>query len=382
MQRLCPDAPLGLALNAGSSSLKFGLYELMPAGAPHCLHRGNFAVDSRDALATQRCWRALLDWIGGHDLGEQLRGVAHRIVHGGTQLRAPTLASESVLAEVERLATLAPLHQREAVAIARLGAAAFPEAVQLLCFDTAFHHTQPQLARLYGLPLRFYAQGVQRYGFHGLSCEYIAGRLREVAPREAAGRVIVAHLGSGSSLTALRAGQSIANTMGLTPLDGLPMATRCGALDPGAVLYLQQSLGLDAAATGALLNHESGLLGISGVSGDLRVLEASDEPAAALALQFLAYRINREIGSLFAALGGLDALVFTGGIGAHDAGLRAAVADACAWTGLRLDAAANASGAARISLPGSPVTAWALPTDEELVMARALHRQLAGATRG
>jgi acetate kinase len=280
-----------------------------------------------------------------------------------------------VLAEVERLAALAPLHQGLALAIARLSAAALPEARQLLCFDTAFHHTQPQLARLYGLPLRFFEAGVQRYGFHGLSCEYIAGQLRELAPQIAAGRVVVAHLGSGSSLTALRDGRSIATTMGMTPLDGLPMGTRCGGLDPGAVLYLQQQLGLDAAATGELLNHESGLLGLSGLSSDVRVLEASQEPAATLALQYFVYRISRELGSLVAALGGLDTVVFTGGIGAHSASIRAGVCEAAAWTGLRLDAAANRAGAQRIAAADSAVSVWVLETDEELVMARALQRQ-------
>lgn len=376
MERLCPEAPLGLALNAGSSSLKFGLFELSDRGEPYCLHRGNLAARSHEPGDGEHCWNALAEWLDVHGVAGRLHGISHRIVHGGSHLREPTVGSEQILDEVERLAELAPLHQGAAVAMARLAASAFPDALQLLCFDTAFHHTQPQLARLYGLPLRLYEQGVQRYGFHGLSCEYIAGRLRELAPHEAAGRVIIAHLGSGSSLTALEGGRSVANTMGLTPLDGLPMATRCGALDPGAVLYLMQSLGLDATTAGELLNRQSGLLGLSGISGDMRVLEASNHPAAALALQYFAYRINREIGSLVAALGGLDVLVFTGGIGAHDASLRAAVGLLGAWTGLQLDQDANAAGASLISTPDSAVSAWALQTDEELVLARALCRHL------
>ncbi len=383
MQRLCPQAPLGLALNAGSATLKFGLYELPAQSGPHCLERGSFAADAHLPGAAADCWQRLQQWLTRNDLAAAVHGVAHRIVHGGPHLREPTPGNALVLAEVERLAALAPLHQGAALAIARLSAAALPDARQLLCFDTAFHHTQPQLARLYGLPLRFFEAGVQRYGFHGLSCEYIAGHLRELAPQLAAGRVVVAHLGSGSSLTALRDGRSIATTMGLTPLDGLPMGTRCGGLDPGAVLYLQQQLGLDATATGKLLNQESGLYGLSGLSSDVRVLEASQEPAAALALQYFVYRINRELGSLVAALGGLDAVVFTGGIGAHSSSIRAAVCEAASWTGLRLDAAANRAGTQRISAADSAVSTWVLETDEELVMARAMQRHwLASATAG
>jgi acetate kinase len=364
---------LALVLNAGSSTLKFGLYELATAN-PRPLQRGSLDADAHDAHTGERCWAQLRAQLEAAGWWPRIGWVGHRIVHGGPHHAEPAFLSDALLAELVALTPLAPLHQGPALDIVRQCRQALPDARQLLCFDTAFHRSQDRLARLYGLPLQWYDEGVQRYGFHGLSCEYIVGRLRELSPAHAGGRVVVAHLGSGSSLTALRAGRSVASTMGLTPLDGVPMATRSGSLDPGVVLYLQQR-GLTAADVSELLYRQSGLLGLSGLSGDIRVLEASDLPSAALALDYFVYRIGRELGSLVAALGGLDALVFTGGIGAHSASLRARIAQGAEWTGLRLDAAANTAGAERIDTTASRVAAWALLTDEEGVIVRALQRR-------
>jgi len=369
-----PSATLALVLNAGSATLKFALYDLHGPGEPQCVERGSFDSDAREAHADARCWEQLRVQLQADDWLQRIGQVGHRIVHGGPDHDAPAPLSDALLQELEALSALAPLHQPPALEIVRLCRQALPRAVQVLCFDTAFHRSQDRLARLYGLPLTWYEQGVQRYGFHGLSCEYIAGRLQALSPAHASGRLIVAHLGSGASLSALRAGRSIASTMGLTPLDGVPMGTRCGSLDPGVVLYLQQR-GLSVEQVSEMLYRHSGLLGLSGISSDVRVLEGASAPAAALALDYFVYRVSRELGSLVAALGGLDALVFTGGIGAHSAGLRGRIAAAAQWTGLQLDAAANASGAERIDAPDSRVAAWALLTDEELVIARALQRR-------
>lgn len=374
MNGASPSAATALVLNAGSATLKYALYELPAVGDPRRLLRGSFDADTGEAHADERCWERLYAQLAADGWIERIAWVGHRVVHGGADRAEPALASEALLEELTALTPLAPLHQGPALAIVRHCQRSLPGAQQLLCFDTAFHRSQDRLARLYGLPLAWYEQGVQRYGFHGLSCEFIAGQLRELSPAHAAGRVVVAHLGSGSSLSALRNGRSVASTMGLTPLDGVPMATRCGSLDPGVVLYLQQC-GLPAREITELLYRQSGLLGLSGLSGDMRTLEASSEPAAALAIDYFAYRIGRELGSLAAALGGLDALVFTGGIGAHSAGIRARIGQGADWLGLRLDAAANAAGIGRIDAPGSRVAAWAWLTDEEQVIARALQRR-------
>jgi len=275
---------------------------------------------------------------------------------------------------------LAPLHQPHNLAAVAAVAARHPQLPQVACFDTAFHHTQPAVATRFALPRHLSEEGVRRYGFHGLSYEYIAAALpRYLGAAPARGRVIVAHLGAGASLCALRDGCSVATTMSFTPLDGVPMGCRCGALDPGVVLYLLQEKGLSAAAVAALLYHESGLLGVSGLSDDMRTLLASELPAAREAVELFVYRIGREIGSLAAALGGLDALVYTAGIGEHAPQIRARVAAAAAWLGLELDPAANAAGGPRLATPRSRVSAWVIPTDEDLMIARHTWDLLAGA---
>jgi acetate kinase len=274
------------------------------------------------------------------------------------------------MAALEKLIPLAPLHQPFNLAAIEAIAKTAPHVPQVACFDTAFHRTQPALAELFGLPLKFAEEGVRRYGFHGLSYEYVSGRLKEIAPELAERRVIVAHLGNGASLCAMSGGRGIATTMGFTALDGLMMGTRCGALDPGVVLYLMDQRKMGVREVEDLVYRRSGLLGVSGIGSDMRSLRASPEPAAAEAIALFVYRVTREVGSLAAALGGLDGLVFTAGIGENDAMTRAEIAAGCAWLGLELDDSRNARGAGRISRDGSRVEAWVVPTDEEAMIAR------------
>jgi acetate kinase len=275
-----------------------------------------------------------------------------------------------VLARLEALVPLAPLHQPHNLAAIRRLAALRPGLAQVACFDTAFHRGQVEVAQAFALPPEITREGVHRYGFHGLSYEYIAHALPGFDARAAAGRTVVAHLGNGASMCALREGRSVASTMGFTALEGLPMGTRCGSLDPGVLLWLMDEKRMDARAIEDLLYHRSGLLGVSGLSGDMRTLLASDAPAARAAIDLYVYRIGRELGSLAAALGGLDALVFTAGIGEHAAPVRARVCRDAAWLGLELDPRANEQGGPRLSAPGSRVSAWVIPTDEELMIAR------------
>jgi acetate kinase len=365
-----------LTLNAGSSSLKFALFD-----GDQALLRGQFeditekpkasaqradgaALDAPAVAGTghEAVLPALLDWVRQHLGGASLAAAGHRIVHGGDRFTGPVRVDEGAMAAMTALVPLAPLHQPHNLAAIRAVSAARPDLPQVACFDTAFHRTLPAVARRHALPDRL---GLQRYGFHGLSYEWIAGQL----PHDlAAGRVIVAHLGSGASLCALYAGQSVETTMGTTPLDGLVMGTRCGTLDPGVVLYLMQEKGMDAGQIEHLLYHEAGLLGVSGVSADMRVLHASDAPAAAGAIELFAYRIAQLAGGLMASLGGLDGFVFTGGIGEHDHRVRALVADWLGWLGLVVDPDAAVPG--RISTAGSAIDVWVIPTDEEAVIAR------------
>jgi acetate kinase len=306
-----------------------------------------------------------------------VRAAGHRVVHGGADFTAPVRVDAAVLAALDALVPLAPLHQPHNLAAIRAVSAAAPDLPQVACFDTAFHATIPAVAQAFALPRTLAAEGIRRYGFHGLSYEAIAARLPEVLGPRADGRVIVAHLGNGASLCAMRGRASVASTMGFTALDGLMMGTRTGTIDPGVLLHLMEAKGWDAARLGRLLYKESGLLGVSGLSSDMRALLASDAPEAAEAVALFVYRAVREIGSLAAALGGLDALVFTAGIGEHAAPVRAAIVAGCAWLGLTLDTAANAAGGPRISGPG-PASAWVVPTDEEGVIARATARLVAG----
>jgi acetate kinase len=380
-----------LVLNAGSSSLKFSVYS-EDSGGLHRELRGEFeglyttskfaAYRANGALAAEHAWRDsiplghdgaiahLLDFLRDESAARELAAVGHRVVHGGMDFSSPVRVDAGVLAALDRLVPLAPLHQPHNLAPIRIIAEREPALAQVACFDTAFHRTQPHVAQSFALPAAVSARGVRRYGFHGLSYEYIATVLPEYDPAAAAGNVVVAHLGNGASLCALRGGRSIATTMGFTPLDGLMMGTRCGALDPGVVMYLCDELALDTSAIETMLYRESGLLGVSGISSDMRTLLASDSPRAKEAIDLFVYRFGRELGSLAAALGGIDALVFTAGIGEHAVPIRERVCRDAAWLGVELDAAANDRGGPRISPGGARVSAWVIPTDEELMIAR------------
>lgn len=349
-----------LVLNVGSSSLKFAVYAA--AARPT---RGALKCSGEESLARLP---ALLNRVGST---RKIVAAVHRIVHGGTEFAAPVRVTRQVIDALTGLIPLAPLHQPAALAAIAELSRTHPEMPQIACFDTAFHRTQSATATAFALPRKLAQEGVRRFGFHGISYEYIAGVLPDVMGAAAAsGRIVVAHLGSGASLCALRAGRSIATTMSFTPLDGLPMARRCGSLDPGVVLYLMQHKGMDAAGISKLLYEESGLMGVSGISDDMRVLLSSEDPRAAAAVDLFVYRIGLELGAMAAALHGLDALVFTGGIGQHAAAIRQRVCEAAAWLGIAVDARANQAGATCITYPGSSASAWNIPTDEDLMMAR------------
>jgi acetate kinase len=376
-----------LTLNAGSSSLKFALFAaagdfsrpLLVGQAEGLGQKPRFAV--RDghgtALVQQELGAAthaqalqqVLGWIG-EQAEQRVVAVGHRVVHGGTGFDAPVVVDDGVLAAIEALAPLAPLHQPHNLAGLRAAMAAFPGRPQVACFDTAFHRSMPEVHQRFALPEVWHARGIRRYGFHGLSYESIAGQLAAVAPQLAQGRVVVAHLGNGASMCGMLGGRSVATTMSFSPLDGLPSGTRCGRIDAAVVLHLIEREGLSAAEVERLLARESGWLGLSGLSSDMRTLLASDSAAARLTLDHLVEQILRELAGLAAALRGLDGLVFTGGIGENAAALRARVLEGAAWLGLQLDASANARGPGCISAPGSPVAAWVLRTDEEAVIAR------------
>ena len=381
-----------LTVNAGSSSLKFSVYRVEDGArlsrsadgqiegigtSPHFLARGadgGTLVDERwpadRAFDHGRSFRVLGGWLREFLGDTALLGVGHRVVHGGVDHPAPVRVDPAVLARLEALCPLAPLHQPHNLAGIRAVAAVQPDLPQVACFDTAFHRGHPELADWFALPRRFYDEGVRRYGFHGLSYEYIASVLPEVAPEIAKGRVVVAHLGSGASMCALKDGRSLDSTMGFTALDGLPMGTRCGALDPGVLLYLQRAHGMDADAIEHLLYHDCGLKGVSGISNDMRALLASDDPRAAHAIDLFVWRIGRELGALAASAGGLDGLVFTAGIGERSAEIRARVCGRAGWLGIELDDGANRAGGPRISGAASRVAVYAIPTDEEQMIAR------------
>ncbi len=381
-----------LTLNAGSSSLKLALYEIGEAGALTHLADGavtgigeapRFTAHGPDgALLVDRAWPAdgnaphepylqgVLSFADEHLGADVLACVGHRVVHGGAAHAGPALVTPALLEALDALSALAPLHQAHNIAPIRALLKLRPDLPQVACFDTAFHHTLPAVATRVALPGDIAALGVRRYGFHGLSYTHVAHTLRTLSPRVAAGRVIAAHLGAGASLCAMRNGRSVETTMGFTALDGLMMATRCGSIDPGVLLYLLQQQNIPAHRLEDMLYHRSGLLGVSGISGDMRTLHASNAPLARDAIELFAYRIVREFGGLAAVLGGLDGLVFTGGIGEHDASLRAQVCTAFGWLGVALDEAANRAGHGRISAGGSAVEVWVIPADEEQVIAR------------
>jgi acetate kinase len=380
-----------LVLNTGSSSIKFSLFpaDARPTrqgllcdgemeGIGHRIHF--FAKDAGGQLAEEQLDQAadheaalgvLLQWLARQFGDRHLSAVGHRVVHGGTRYAAPVMIDAGVIAELQRLVPLAPLHQPHHLAAIAAVAKLHPDLPQIACFDTAFHSGEAAVATTFALPRALAAEGVRRYGFHGLSYEYIAGVLPEFLGSTAAeGRVVVAHLGSGASLCALRGRKSIATTMGFTALDGLMMSRRCGALDPGVILYLLQQKGMTAEAVTHLLYNDSGLYGVSGISDDMRTLLASADPRAAEAIDLFVYRIGRELGSLMAALGGLDALVFTAGIGERATEIRRRVCCDAAWLGIELDEAANASGGPCLTRSESKVSAWVIPTDEDLMIAR------------
>ena len=379
-----------LVLNAGSSSLKFSVFadddslrlllrgqiEGLPAHARFRATDGHRVLGTREwspgtRLSHEAAIAFLFEWGRTGVLGSRrIGGVGHRVVHGGVRFNGPCVLDPESLSALESLIPLAPLHQPHNVAAIRAIARQAPGMPQVACFDTAFHRTQPPIAQRFALPARFTDEGVRRYGFHGLSYEYIASMLPSTDTRAAIGRTVVAHLGNGASMCAMNAGRSVATTMSFTALDGLVMGTRCGAIDPGVLLYLIDQHHMDADALRTLLYEQSGLLGMSAVSSDMRELLASTDPAASDAVALFVYRAGRELGSLAAALGGLDALVFTGGIGEHAVEVRAAICRAAAWLGLDLDEEANARGGPRISLDGSRVSAWVIPTNEELIIAR------------
>jgi acetate kinase len=375
-----------LTLNAGSSSIKFALFNIalsrmvkgeiedIDTAMPHFLAYGadgdRLADQTLSGALHEDLLDALLAWIDSHLGANRLVAAGHRIVHGGQNFVAPVRLDQAARASLTLLEPLAPLHQPHNLAAVAALAKLRPGLLQVGCFDTAFHHTMDTVRRRFGLPRALEKQGIRRYGFHGLSYEFIAGCMEKIDPARSAGRIVVAHLGSGSSLCALHEGKSVDTSMSFTPLDGLVMGTRCGALDPGVVLYLMQAGGMSASQVEDLLYHRSGLLGVSGISDDMRILLASDRPEAREAIDLFVFRIVREIGAMAASLGGLDGLVFTGGIGENAPAIRARVLEALDWLGFCQDARANAAGALQISVPGSRTHAWVIRTDEEQMIAR------------
>jgi len=384
-----------LVLNAGSSSIKFSIFafsgevrslalfyhgELEGIGAkPRFIVNdvtGKRVVEepvtagATGNLGHEDALAVLLGWIEGHAAGLTIVAAGHRVVHGGALFSAPVLVGPAVISQLERFVPLAPLHQPHNIAAIRAMVKIKPKLPQVACFDTAFHHTQPPIAQAFALPRDLSEAGVKRYGFHGLSYEYIAHVLPDFLGAGSDGRAVVAHLGNGASMCAMRERKSVATTMGFTALEGLPMGTRSGSVDPGVILYLISERGMDVAEVTDLLYHKSGLLGVSGLSSDMRELLESQTRHAAEAVDLFVYRIGRELGSLVAALGGLDVFVFTAGIGEHATAIRKRVCEDATWLGVRLDKTANLRGGPRISQDDSAVSVWVIPTDEELMIAR------------
>lgn len=380
-----------LVLNAGSSSIKFRAFdvrseepELVLYGQTEGLYTAPrfTAAEASGAEIGEKTWdegagighqgaiEYIAEFLRSHREGHHLVAVGHRVVHGGLEFTRAVVATPAVIDKLEKLTPLAPLHQPHNLAPIRILARSRPELPQVACFDTAFHREQPEVAQAYALPVSITGRGVRRYGFHGLSYEYIASVLPDFAPEAASGATVVAHLGNGSSMCAIAAGKSVASTMGFTAVDGLPMGTRCGNLDPGVILYLMDERKMDARAIENLIYKQSGLLGVSGVSSDMRALLDSDDPRARFAVELFTYRIGRELGSLAAAMHGIDALVFTAGIGEHSALIRDRVCREASWLGVELDPVANEDGGPRISTAASKVSSWVIPANEELMIAR------------
>lgn len=380
-----------LTLNAGSSSIKFALFavdgdEIAPLAVGLAEMAGEQrrmkVRDNAGSTVREEAWsqdagdgfhvealRRVLSWQSDAFPQANMTAVGHRVVHGGVHYDAPVIVNDEVIDRLEALVPLAPLHEPHNIAGIRAAREAWPEASQVACFDTAFHRNHPFVNDVFALPRQYYAEGVRRYGFHGLSYEYVAMRLREISPSHAGGRVIVAHLGNGASMCAMSDGRSVASSMGFTALDGLPMGTRCGQLDPGVVLYLMQEKKLGADEIAKLLYQDSGLKGLSGVSHDMRELEASDAPEAREAIDYFVFRIRRELGGLAAVLGGLDAMAFCGGIGENAWRVRERVLEGMEWIGIELDREANKQSRKVISSANSPVRVFIVPTNEEHMLA-------------
>jgi acetate kinase len=376
-------------VNAGSSSVKFAFYDsegdqplllkgqVEQIGVAPSLSASNPEGEEVASLSWPaegfghaQAMGAILEVAREQLAGSTVKGVGHRVVHGGTHFTGPVEVTAEIIAALEKLSPLAPLHQPHNLGPIKAIAQNRPDVRQVACFDTAFHQSQPHLAQAYALPRELSDSGIRRYGFHGLSYEYVSGRLAEIAPEHGGKRIVIAHLGNGASLCAIQEGRSVATTMGFTAVEGLVMGTRCGSIDPGALIYLMDEHGMDARALESLIYKKSGLLGVSGISSDMRSLRGSDDPKAREAIDLFIYRIVREIGSLSAALGGLEGLVFTGGIGQRDLKTRQEVVAGCAWLGADLDEKRNAAGEGLISSDYSKIPIWVLPTDEERVIAR------------
>lgn len=381
-----------LTVNAGSSSIKFAAYCGAADGGLTVLGKASLstfgetqqakcqinATDRSDEMAGAmqgsdgsyaRNVTTAIEFLTSLLPNHPLMGVGHRIVHGGQKFTGPVIATPKNLSALAELSPLAPSHQPHNLAAVQILQQARPDVPQVLCFDTAFHRTQPRMAELYALPQALSDSGIIRFGFHGLSFAHIGATLGDIFPDHSHQKIVVAHLGSGASLCALKDGKSVATTMGLTALDGIPMATRSGAIDPGVLLHLMQDKGMSADEVSDILYKQSGLLGLSGISGDVRELLASDVPAARDALEVYAYRIAREIGSLTVALGGFNGLVFTGGVGENAAPVRASICQHLEWLGIELDDAANAASSPHISQGASPIPVAVVPADEERVIA-------------
>jgi acetate kinase len=387
-----------VVINAGSSSIKFAVYQVESLdelvevlngqvdGIGHIPHlkitraKGEVLVDSElnDYVTRdyKSCLNIIYSWLMEYVDGGKLLAVGHRVVHGGISYAAPVLVNDTVLSDLEGLIPLAPLHQPHNLLAIRAFQKIMPTMPQIACFDTSFHRTQPEVAQYFGLPRRFYKEGIRRYGFHGLSYEYIASVLPSFGLKSSDERIIVAHLGSGASLCAMQNGASVATTMGFSPLDGLVMGTRCGSLDPGVMIYLMDHYGMGARELEHLLYHDSGLLGISGISNDMRSLLECNDPLAREAIALFVYRIGREIGSLAAALGGLDTLIFTGGIGENSAVVRTLVCKQAKWLGLELEQGANEISAKCISTLNSKIAAFVIKTNENLMIAQHTQKQI------
>ena len=366
---------LVLAVNGGSSSLKSALFDVAGDAATR-LASENIDNQSGTAEGLIDCLRSILDKTGKHYDLEELVAVGHRVVHGGDTFDAPVVIDTGVLRSLQQLVALAPLHQPANLQLIEACTKALPGVPQIACFDTAFHRTLPARARTYALPYALTESGLRGYGFHGLSYEYICSRMRKLDGSVADKRMVVAHLGAGASLCAIRNGRSVATTMGFSTAEGLPMATRSGSIDPGILIYLLRENGMTADDLEQLIYKESGLLGMSGISGGMRQLEHSDLPQAKAAVDYFVYRVAQEIASMVSALGGIDVLVFTGGVGANSILIRQDVCTACGWLGIDIDATANASGTNPINVSGSRVAVWAVRTDEEAQIVRHVQETL------